>query len=100
MVFGKQIKAKWLQQSQFHSKFLVKFKHTKRIAIDLKLVGWVMNTNENTVVGCVQGPLEDIDKMKRWLKYEGSPKSRIDKCIFKDEKEVQKFDYKDFVVRK
>ncbi|XP_066934928.1 acylphosphatase-1-like [Clytia hemisphaerica] len=75
-------------------------KHTKRIAIDLKLVGWVMNTNENTVVGCVQGPLEDIDKMKRWLKYEGSPKSRIDKCIFKDEKEVQKFDYKDFVVRK
>ena len=66
----------------------------------LKLVGWVMNTEKGTVVGQAQGPEDKIKKLKEWLKKTGSPKSRIDKAEFKNEKEVTKLEFTAFDVRK
>jgi acylphosphatase len=66
----------------------------------LKLVGWVMNTEQDTVVGQAQGPEDKIKKLKEWLRKTGSPKSRIDKAEFKNEKEIIKLDFTAFDVRK
>ena len=37
---------------------------------------------------------------KNWLKSEGSPKSRIDRCVFKDEKEITSFDFNEFTIKR
>lgn len=37
---------------------------------------------------------------KNWLKNEGSPKSRIDRCVFKDEKEIASFDFNEFTIKR
>ena len=66
----------------------------------LKLVGWVMNTEQGTVVGQAQGPEDKFKKLKEWLRKTGSPKSRIDKAEFKNEKEVTKLEFIAFDVRK
>lgn len=38
--------------------------------------------------------------MKEWLQMTGSPKSRIDRCEFKEEKDIAKLDYDDFTIIK
>ncbi|XP_065655690.1 acylphosphatase-1 isoform X1 [Hydra vulgaris] len=60
-------------------------KYTQKNARILGLTGWVMNTKENTVVGVIQGNDENVNKMKQWLTNEGSPKSKIEKCVFREE---------------
>lgn len=75
-------------------------KYTQQEATKLKLVGWVMNTEEGTVIGQMQGKEDAIKKMKDWLKTKGSPKSRIDKTEFNSEKEIKSLDFKTFEVRK
>ncbi|PRP87596.1 hypothetical protein PROFUN_04623 [Planoprotostelium fungivorum] len=47
-------------------------------ARDLKLRGWVRNTNRDTVEGEVE------DNRKKWLSTEGSKYSRIDRCETED----------------
>ena len=75
-------------------------KFTQQEAIKLKLVGWVMNTEEGTVVGQMQGPPDSIKKFKDWLKNKGSPKSKIEKTEFNSEKEIKSLEFKTFDVRK
>ena len=75
-------------------------KYTQQEAVKLKLVGWVMNTEEGTVVGQIQGKEDAIKKMKDWLKTKGSPKSKIDKVEFNAEKEIKTLEFKAFDVRK
>jgi acylphosphatase len=75
-------------------------KYSQQEGTKLKLVGWVMNTEQGTVVGQAQGKEDAIRKMKEWLKKTGSPKSKIEKCEFKSEREIQKLEYSSFDVRK
>jgi acylphosphatase len=75
-------------------------KYTQQEGTKLKLVGWVMNTEKGTVVGQMQGKEDSIKKMKEWLKKTGSPKSKIEKCEFKSEKEIEKLEFNSFEVRK
>ena len=37
---------------------------------------------------------------KHWLQYEGSPKSRIDKCEFKDEVTIKNLQFSMFDIRR
>lgn len=78
--------------------FFRKFTHEQ--AVKLKLVGWVMNTDKGTVVGQMQGKDDAVKKMKDWLKSTGSPKSKIDRAEFKNEKEIEKFEFAEFSIRK
>jgi acylphosphatase len=75
-------------------------KYTHAEATKLNLVGWVMNTQEGTVVGQIQGSEDKIKKMKEWLNKTGSPKSRIDRTEFKNEKHIEKFEFKEFKIKK
>ncbi|KAK6182293.1 hypothetical protein SNE40_010007 [Patella caerulea] len=73
-------------------------KHTKKTAVGHGLVGWVKNTPNKTVVGVVQGPEDKMQIMKNWLKTKGSPKSVIKNCVFKNERTIEKLEFKEFVV--
>ena len=75
-------------------------KYTQQEAGKLKLVGWVMNTTKNTVTGRMQGKDEAIKKMKEWLKNTGSPKSKIERVEFKNEKEIAKTEFTSFEIKK
>ncbi|XP_057303624.1 acylphosphatase-1-like [Hydractinia symbiolongicarpus] len=75
-------------------------KYTKNAAQALKLVGWVMNTKHSTVVGCIQGEKKNVTKMKEWLQHQGSPKSKIEKCEFRDEKNIDSLQFTNFEVRR
>ncbi|KAG2496870.1 hypothetical protein HYH03_005270 [Edaphochlamys debaryana] len=46
------------------------------------LCGWVENTPRGTVQGEIEGPLEQVRGMKRWLESTGSPYSRIERAEF------------------
>ncbi|XP_045187073.2 acylphosphatase-1-like isoform X2 [Mercenaria mercenaria] len=72
---------------------------TQKQAKKLHLVGWVMNTHRNTVLGQLQGPADAVKLMRHWLSKEGSPKSRIDKAEFRDERPITKTTYKNFSVK-
>ncbi|XP_059161046.1 acylphosphatase-2-like isoform X1 [Physella acuta] len=73
-------------------------KHTQSEAKKLGLTGWVQNTQGGTVIGCIEGPEDKIKIMKKWLQETGSPKSRIEKCVFKDEKKVDSKHFHGFTV--
>ncbi|XP_062379628.1 acylphosphatase-1 [Sardina pilchardus] len=73
-------------------------KHTQKEGQQLGLVGWVQNTEAGTVQGQLQGPADKVKQMQEWLKTTGSPRSRIDKAEFKNEKKVETLDHKDFKV--
>ena len=64
-------------------------KHTKKKADTIGLRGWVQNTTDETVKGEIQGSVEAVEKMKIWLKKEGSPKSRIDKTVFGEARTIE-----------
>ncbi|XP_052001985.1 acylphosphatase-1-like [Xyrauchen texanus] len=64
----------------------------------LGLVGWVQNTDAGTVHGQLQGPVSKVQQMQQWLQTTGSPQSRIAKAEYKNERTVDKLDFKDFNV--
>uniref|UniRef100_A0A8C2JHS0 Acylphosphatase-1 n=1 Tax=Cyprinus carpio TaxID=7962 RepID=A0A8C2JHS0_CYPCA len=64
----------------------------------LGLVGWVQNTDAGTVRGQLQGPVSKVQQMQQWLQTSGSPQSRIAKAEFKNERPIDKLDFKDFRV--
>lgn len=66
----------------------------------LGLVGWVRNTERGTVQGQVQGPAAAVRQLQQWLRDTGSPKSRIDRAEFRNEKKVATLQYEDFLIRK
>ncbi|XP_041927996.1 acylphosphatase-1 [Alosa sapidissima] len=75
-------------------------KHTQKEGQQLGLVGWVQNTEAGTVQGQLQGPTDKVKQMQEWLKTTGSPRSRIDKAEFKNEKKIETLDHEDFKVVK
>ncbi|XP_006884841.1 PREDICTED: acylphosphatase-1 [Elephantulus edwardii] len=75
-------------------------KYTQAESKKLGLVGWVQNTDQGTVQGQLQGPTSKVRHMQEWLETKGSPKSRIDKAQFNNEKVIIKLDYADFQIMK
>ncbi|XP_044518023.1 acylphosphatase-1 isoform X1 [Gracilinanus agilis] len=75
-------------------------KYTQAEGKKLGLVGWVQNTDQGTVQGQVQGPTVQVRVMQEWLKTKGSPKSRIDKAKFHNERVIAKLEHRDFQIVK
>uniref|UniRef100_A0A7N4NSY7 Acylphosphatase n=2 Tax=Sarcophilus harrisii TaxID=9305 RepID=A0A7N4NSY7_SARHA len=75
-------------------------KYTQAEGKRLGVVGWVQNTDQGTVQGQLQGPTVQVRVMQEWLKTKGSPKSRIDKAKFHNERVIPKLEYKDFQIVK
>ena len=73
-------------------------KHTKKKADALGIKGWVQNTAESTVIGELQGQAGDVQKLKTWLRNEGSPKSRISKAVFEDKGTIKQYTFTDFSI--
>ncbi|XP_018601613.1 acylphosphatase-1 isoform X2 [Scleropages formosus] len=73
-------------------------KYTQAEGKRLGLVGWVQNTEIGTVQGQLQGSRSKVQQMQEWLKTTGSPKSKISKAEFKNEKTIQSLDYTTFKV--
>lgn len=74
-------------------------KHTVEKSKQLGLKGWCMNTERGTVLGKLEGDAPKVEEMKRWLKYTGSPMSKIEKAEFRDEKPIDSYTFSDFKVR-
>lgn len=43
---------------------------------------------------------ELFDHRKEWLRHQGSPKSKIEKCEFRDEKNIDSLQFTNFEVRR
>jgi len=74
--------------------------HTQQQAKKLNLIGWVQNTEVNTVQGHMEGQNINIDQMKNWLQTTGSPKSKITKVEFTNEKSITKLTGNTFNIRR
>ncbi|RKP06272.1 Acylphosphatase-like domain-containing protein [Thamnocephalis sphaerospora] len=68
-------------------------------ARQLGLVGWVRNTEHDTVVGVAQGPEAGIADMRHWLREVGSPQSSIASAQF-DETDIAELEHESFGVRR
>lgn len=62
--------------------------------------GYIMNTDQDYLVGLLDGHESEVNKMKQWLLTEGSPRSRIDTVIFRGERKVPSHLFKEFTVRR
>ncbi|CAK9302403.1 unnamed protein product [Gordionus sp. m RMFG-2023] len=71
-------------------------KNTQEKALKIGIVGWVKNTLLSTVIGQIQGKEPEIRVMQEWLRHEGSPGSKIEKTEFKNEKFIDKLEFKSF----
>lgn len=62
------------------------FMHRAILAInessDCEISGKAENTKHKTVKGILYGGAKELQEMKEWLQYVGSPRSSIDECIF------------------
>ena len=74
-------------------------KYTQSKANSLGVRGWIRNTERRTVRGELEGNIDILATMKEWLRNEGSPRSRIDRAIFRNEKEIEQYTFKEFYVR-
>ncbi|ESP01602.1 hypothetical protein LOTGIDRAFT_139442 [Lottia gigantea] len=75
------------------------YKNTVETATKQGCVGWVRNTHRGTVEGVVQGPKDKINFMKHWLQNVGSPFSTIEKCEFKNERNISSVEFQRFFVK-
>ncbi|XP_057661144.1 acylphosphatase-1-like [Diorhabda carinulata] len=73
-------------------------KYTERAANRLDVKGWCTNTDQNTVKGMIQGNSSNIESMKNWLEKTGSPRSKIEKAVFCNEKEIEHLTYDSFKI--
>ena len=68
-------------------------KYTKKKADLLNIQGWCQNTSDKkSVIGEAQGELEQILKFEKYLREEGSPKSRIDGAVIKEIEKLERYD--------
>lgn len=75
-------------------------KYTQNKAKELGLHGWIMNTEEGSVRGQMEGTQLELNEMKYWLSNKGSPKSQIDNAIFGDMKPIKTYTFKSFAINK
>ncbi|XP_078082243.1 acylphosphatase-1-like [Mustelus asterias] len=73
-------------------------KHTQKEAKRLGLSGWVKNTRQGSVQGRLQGADAQVRTMQAWLRDTGSPKSKIERAEFRNQKQIQSREYSDFQV--
>lgn len=74
-------------------------KYTMNKSRELSLKGWVRNTKGGTVIGIIEGQSDNVEEMKRWLQYIGSPSSKIERAEFKNEKEIDDYSFSDFNIK-
>lgn len=91
----------WCCQFEIHGRVQGVYfrRHTEMKATTLGLRGWCMNTPNGTVKGYIEGPLNEINLMKDWLRTTGSPSSSIAKAEFTREREKPEYYYKNFHIR-
>ncbi|KAK4036295.1 hypothetical protein OUZ56_028356 [Daphnia magna] len=75
-------------------------KYTRDQGNKLGLKGWCRNTEAGTVEGVMEGTQDQVNMMKEWLRYKGSPQSRIDKAEFCNEKFIESPTFTTFGVKK
>uniref|UniRef100_A0A8C5QYP7 acylphosphatase n=1 Tax=Leptobrachium leishanense TaxID=445787 RepID=A0A8C5QYP7_9ANUR len=75
-------------------------KYTQAQGGRLGLVGWVQNTDTETVRGQIQGSASKVREMQEWLQTKGSPKSKISKAEFQNERRIPQLEHRTFTVRK
>ncbi|XP_029454276.1 acylphosphatase-1 [Rhinatrema bivittatum] len=75
-------------------------KYTQAEGKRLGLVGWVQNTEQNSVQGQLQGPISKVRDMQQWLQKKGSPKSRIKRAEFHSERRLTQLEHSDFCIIK
>jgi len=75
-------------------------KHTQKVAQELKIVGWVMNTPHGSVVGEAEGPQAKLCLFETWLTNTGSPKSRIDRVDIHNRRSITSRSASSFEFRK
>ncbi|XP_032998480.1 acylphosphatase-1 isoform X1 [Lacerta agilis] len=75
-------------------------KNTQTEGKKLGVVGWVQNTDYGTVQGQIQGPTVKVRQLQEWLQKTGSPKSRIDRAEFRNEKKIARLEHSDFCIIK
>ena len=74
-------------------------KYTQQKAKSINVRGWIRNTEKRTVEGELEGTSETIEAMKIWLQKEGSPSSRIDQAVFKNERDIQEYSFTGFSIK-
>ena len=74
-------------------------KYTQQKAKSIGVRGWIRNTEKNTVQGELEGTTDIVENMKNWLRNEGSPSSRIDQAVFKNEREIQQYSFNGFAIK-
>ena len=75
-------------------------KYTQLQARKLNLVGWVQNTERDTVEGYMEGERTNVDQMKEWFQKTGSPSSKVTKVQFKNEKSILELTGNIFEIRR
>lgn len=75
-------------------------KATVAEAVRRGISGWCRNSASGSVHGEIEGYREAIDAMKHWLQNVGSPKAKIDKCVFSTETESTNKKFNAFTIRK
>lgn len=63
-------------------------KYTKKEADSLSLVGYVMNNEDGSVSGVVQGPKNQVDLFVKYL-HKGSPKANVKKVSTQPSERIQ-----------
>ena len=63
-------------------------KHTHKAATTKGLRGWCRNMPSGTVAGKAEGDVDRLAEFKVWLTTRGSPKSRIDRAVFENERPI------------
>lgn len=74
-------------------------KYTKRQAKALCLRGWCANTVNGTVRGELQGPAVQVTVMQNWLRWRGSPRSRVHRVVFGQLRPIDEYTYRSFEVK-
>lgn len=74
-------------------------KYTRRQAKALWLRGWCSNTINGTVRGELQGPAVQVTVMQNWLRWLGSPKSRVQRVVFGELRPISEYAFRTFEVK-
>ncbi|KAI8040075.1 acylphosphatase-2 [Drosophila gunungcola] len=74
-------------------------KQTRDLATLNQVRGWVMNTDEGTVKGQLEGTLPKVNELKFWLLNFGSPRAIIERAEFTPTKEITSHTFSSFSIR-
>nr|XP_016929757.1 acylphosphatase-2 [Drosophila suzukii] len=74
-------------------------KQTRDLATLNQVRGWVMNTDEGTVKGQLEGTLPKVNELKFWLLNFGSPRAIIERAEFTPTKEITSHNFSRFSIR-